>query len=129
VANITRNWRFVANYSYTDFIRTNVGAEIATWYGIKKVDGRLVQGAGQDATGRYIVDASAFEPGKTVAKWIELGGLRPQANLSTLQTTGGVSIAQPVYGVRFQGRPAKGFHGRRRLALAQCERNRCGFQG
>jgi outer membrane receptor protein involved in Fe transport len=97
VANITRNWRFVANYSYTDFMRKNVGAEIAAWYGLKKVDGTLVQGVRQDATGRYVVDASAYEPGKTVAKWLELGAQRPQANVSVLQTTGGVTIAQEIF--------------------------------
>ena len=97
VANITRNWRFVANYSYTDFIRRNVGAEIVAWYGLKTANGRLVQGARQDATGRYVVDPSAYEPGKAVAKWIDLGNLRPQANLGTLTTSNGQTVAQEIY--------------------------------
>ena len=97
VANLTKNWRLVANYSYTDFIRKNVGAEIAAWYGLKLADDRLVQGARQDATGRYVVDPSAYEAGKTVAKWLELGALRPQANVSTLTTSNGQTIAQEIY--------------------------------
>ena len=40
-ANLTRNWRLVANYSYTDFIRKNVGAEVAQWYGLKMADAGL----------------------------------------------------------------------------------------
>jgi iron complex outermembrane receptor protein len=97
VANLTRNWRFVANYSYTDYIRKNVGAEVRAWFGLKLVDNRLQQGARQDATGRYVVDASAFEPGKTIAKWLELGTLRPQADVSTLTTSNGQSVAQEIY--------------------------------
>ena len=96
-ANLTRNWRLVANYSYTDFIRKNVGAEVAQWYGLKMADDRFVQGVRQDATGRFVVDPSAFEPGMTVAKWLELGALRPQANVSTLTTSNGNSIAQEIY--------------------------------
>ncbi len=96
-ANLTRNWRLVVNYSHTDFIRKNVGAEIANWYGLKKVDGRLVQGVRQDATGRFVVDASAYEPGKAVTKWLELGTQLPPANVSTLTTSNGNTIAQEIY--------------------------------
>lgn len=97
VANLTSNWRLVANYSYTDFIRRNVGAEIAAWYGLKQSGNRLVQGVRQDATGKYVVDSSAFVPGKAVAQWLELGALRPQADVSTLTTSNGQSIAQEIY--------------------------------
>jgi iron complex outermembrane recepter protein len=96
-ANLTRNWRFVANYSYTDFVRKNVGAEIAAWYGLKQADGRLVQGVRQDATGRFVVDANAYEAGKTVARWIQLGASHPAGNISTLTTSNGQTIAQEIF--------------------------------
>ena len=96
-ANLTRNWRFVANYSYTDFIRQNVGAEIRSWYGLKIADGRLLNGVRQDATGRFVVDPSAFESGKTIAKWLELGAMSPAANVSTLTTSNGNTIAQEIF--------------------------------
>jgi outer membrane receptor protein involved in Fe transport len=96
-ANLTRNWRLVANYSNTDFIRRNVGAEIAAWYGLKLVNNELVQGVRQDATGRYVVDPTAFTPGKAVARWLELGALRPQADVTVLTTSNGNTIAQEIY--------------------------------
>ena len=96
-ANLTRNWRLVANYSYTDFIRKNVGAEVAQWYGLKMAEDRFVQGVRQDATGRFVVDPGAFAPGMTVAKWLELGALRTPADVSTLTTANGNSIAQEIY--------------------------------
>ena len=96
-ANLTPNWRLVANYAYTDFIRKNVAAEIASWYGLKMANGRLVQGVRQDATGRFVVDPSAYESGKAVAKWLELAGLRAPANASTLTTSTGATIAQEIF--------------------------------
>jgi len=87
----------VANYSYTDFMRRNVGAEIAAWYGLKLVDNRLQQGVRQDATGRFVVDPSAYVAGKTVARWLELGALLPQADVSVLTTSNGQTIAQEIY--------------------------------
>ena len=60
-------------------------------------DDRFVQGVRQDATGRFVVDPSAFEPGMTVAKWLELGALRAPANASTLTTSSGNSVAQEIY--------------------------------
>jgi hypothetical protein len=97
--NLTRNWRFVANYSYTDSGRTNLANEMVDWYGLKPAEGvRLVQGVRQDASGRYVVDASAFKSDGTVAKWIELGAKHPNANLSTLQTgSNGVTVAQEIF--------------------------------
>ena len=38
----------------------------------------------QDASGRFIVDPSAYDPNGTVAKWLELAGRHPEANVSTL---------------------------------------------
>jgi hypothetical protein len=69
------------------------------WYGLKPAEGvKLVQGVRQDASGRYVVDASAFKSDGAVAKWIELGAMRPNANLSTLQTgTNGVTVAQEIF--------------------------------
>jgi iron complex outermembrane receptor protein len=97
--NLTRNWRLVLNYAYTDSTRTNMANEMADWYGLKKAEGVLVaQGARQQADGRYVVDPGAFAAGGAVAKWIELGNRHPDANLSTLATgTGGVTVAQEVY--------------------------------
>ena len=55
--NITRNWRLVANYSYTDSGRTNLANEMIAWYGLKPADGvRLVQGVTQNANGLYVVN-------------------------------------------------------------------------
>lgn len=96
-ANLSRNWRLVANYSYTDSGRTHLAEEIVAWYGLKKSDGvRLVQGVRQDATGRFVVDPNAFQPGGTIAKWIELGAMNPAANLSTLTTSNGLTVAQEI---------------------------------
>jgi len=98
-ANLTRNWRLVANYSYTDSGRTNLANEMADWYGLKHAQGvTLVQGVRQDAAGQYVVDPSAFSSGGAVAKWIELGAMNPNANLSTLATgSNGVTVAQEVF--------------------------------
>lgn len=99
-ANLTSNWRFIANYSYTDSQRTNLGRELVSWYGLKPAgDGvRLVQGVEQDANGLFVVDPSAFESGGTVAKWIELGAMAPAANPSTLTThSSGRTVAEEIY--------------------------------
>ncbi len=97
VANFTRNWRFVANYSYTDFVRKNVGSEIIAWYGLKLQDNRLAQGVTQDASGQFVVNPSAFESGKAVARWLDLGAQRPAANVSTLTTSNGQTVAQEIF--------------------------------
>lgn len=97
-ANVTPNWRFVANYSYTDSIRRNVAEEIVQWYGLTKdANGRLVQGVSQDASGRFVVNPSAFLSGQAVAKWLELGALNSAANLSTLTTSNSQTIAQEIF--------------------------------
>ncbi len=96
-ANLTRAWRLVANYSYTDSIRRNVAGEIAAWYGLRSENGRVVQGVSQDAAGRWVVNRSAFEAGGAVAKWLELGALHPEANVSTLTSGTSTTIAQEVY--------------------------------
>lgn len=97
--NLNRNWRLVLNYSYTDSGRTNLANEMADWYGLKPAKGVLVQqGVTQDALGRYVVDPKAYASGGAIAKWIELGGLSPAANLSTLATTTtGTTVAQEIY--------------------------------
>lgn len=99
-ANLTRQWRLLVNYSYTDSLRTRLANEMVAWYGLKPSgDGvRLVQGVKQDATGRYVIDPGSYLPGGTVAKWISLGALAPAANPSTLTTgTTGTTVAQEIY--------------------------------
>ncbi|MBI5767014.1 MAG: TonB-dependent receptor plug domain-containing protein [Verrucomicrobia bacterium] len=99
-ANLTRNWRLVFNYSYTDSGRTNFATEMTDWYGLKPAaDGfHVLAGVRQDATGRYVVDPNAFTSGSAIAKWIQLGSLAPGANLSTLTTdAAGTTIAQEIF--------------------------------
>jgi hypothetical protein len=97
-ANLTPNWRLVVNYSYTDSGRTNLANEMVAWYGLKKGDGSpLQQGVSQNAAGQFVVNAAAFEPGQTVAKWIELGAANPAANLSTLTTSNGMTVAEEIF--------------------------------
>ena len=98
--NLTPNWRFVFNYSYTDSGRKGIYRDAIPWFGFKAgPDGRLLVGVTQNATGQYVVDPNAFEAGGAVAKWIELGGRAPTANLSILTTTAtnSPSIAQEIY--------------------------------
>jgi outer membrane receptor protein involved in Fe transport len=98
--NLTPNWRFVLNYSYTDSGRKGLYRDAIPWYGFKAgPDGRLLVGVTQNASGQYVVDPNAFEAGGAVAKWIELGGRAPAANLSVLTTTANnsPSIAQEIY--------------------------------
>ncbi|MDO8540586.1 MAG: TonB-dependent receptor plug domain-containing protein [Opitutaceae bacterium] len=97
-ANLTRNWRLVANYSYTDSGRKNMAQEVITWYGLKPAEnGRWTQGVTQDASGQYVVDPNAFVPGGTIAKWIELGAMNPAADLSTLTTSNSQSVAEEIF--------------------------------
>jgi hypothetical protein len=97
--NLTRSWRLVFNYSYTDSGRTNLANEMADWYGLKPAAGvTLVQGVRQDAGGRYVVDPSAYAPGGTIAKWLELGARHPDANPATLATgANNVTVAQEIF--------------------------------
>lgn len=97
-ANLTSNWRLVANYSYTDSGRTNMANEMVAWYGLKKGEGvSLLQGVTQTPTGDFIVDPGAYEANGTVAKWIELSNQDPAANLSTLTTGNGLSLAEDLF--------------------------------
>ena len=97
-ANITRNWRTVINYSYTDSGRVGLAQEAITWYGLKSADPvLLVQGVTQNAAGQYVVDGNAYEIGGTVAKWLELSRMRPAANVGTLATSPGVTLAQEIF--------------------------------
>ena len=97
-ANLTRNWRAVVNYSYTDSGRVGLASEAIAWYGLKQADQvMLVQGVTQNAAGQYVVDANAYEPGGAVAKWLELSRLRPAANAGTLSTSPGVTVAQEIF--------------------------------
>ncbi len=97
-ANFTRNWRLVVNYSYTDSGRENLAPEALAWYGLKNNGPVLLQaGVTQNAQGEFVVNPGAFEANGAVAKWIELGRLAPGANLSTLQTVSGISVAQEIF--------------------------------
>lgn len=97
VANPTPNWRILANYSYTDRIRTNTAARDALpWYGFTEAGGRLVEGVTQNANGTYTVAPAAFTSGGAIARWIELGGQSPDANVTTLVTNTGVTVAQDI---------------------------------
>jgi len=54
--------------------------------------------SGKSGQAHYIIDPSAYEPGGTIAKWIELGAMRPNANPSDLESnTNGVTVAQEVF--------------------------------
>ncbi|MSU51313.1 MAG: hypothetical protein EXS37_19870 [Opitutus sp.] len=97
-ANITRNWRTVINYSYTDSGRVGLASEAIAWYGLKQADAvLLVQGVTQNAAGQYVVDSNAYEAGGAVTKWLELSRLRPAANAGTLSTSPGVTVAQEIF--------------------------------
>ena len=97
-ANLTRQWRLVANYSYTTSGRTEMAPEAVRFYGFKRADAvRLTQGVAQDAGGRFVIDPNAFEPGGAVARWIELGRGAPAANPAVLTTANGATVAQEIY--------------------------------
>ena len=97
-ANLTRQWRFVANYSYTDSARSNLYNEAFAWYGLKTDAGGLAkQGVAQNAAGQFVIDPTAYLAGGTVAKWIELGATRPAANPSALSTSANVTVAQELF--------------------------------
>ena len=99
VANLTRNWRLTANYSYTNRIRSNTSSEAIAWYGFT-YDGKLVkQGVTQNANGTYTIDPSAFTPTGMVSQWIALGNKLPAANLNTLTDstlTPAITVAQDI---------------------------------
>ena len=97
-ANLTRHWRLVANYSYTDSGRSEMAPEAVSFYGLKRADAALLtQGVSQDATGRYVIDPAAYESGGAVAKWIELGRTTAAAHPSALTTSTGATIAQELF--------------------------------
>jgi hypothetical protein len=97
-ANLTRNWRLVVNYSYTDSGRVGLAQEAIDWYGFKQADPVvLVQGVSQNASGQYVVDPGAYAPGGAVAKWIELSRLSSAADLGSVTTSGSIPIAQEIF--------------------------------
>lgn len=99
-ANLTRNWRLIVNYSWTDQVRRNLANEMAVWYGLKSgADGQLQQGVSQDSSGRFIVDPSAYDAGGTVAQWLDFAAKHPEAAVGTLTTTNGVTIAEEIFGL------------------------------
>ncbi len=100
VANITRNWRLIANYSYTNRLRANTsGADAIPWYGFT-YNGKLVkQGVTQNANGSYTIDPSAFTPTGMVSQWIALGNKLPAANVNTLLTSDAIPVAAEVMNI------------------------------
>jgi iron complex outermembrane receptor protein len=97
-ANFTRNWRLVANYSYTDSGRIGLAQEAIDWYGLKQADSvLLVQGVTQNAAGQYVVNADAYAAGEAVAKWLELSRQHPAANVSALTTSSSITVAQEIF--------------------------------
>ncbi|MES2692374.1 MAG: hypothetical protein V4773_02800, partial [Verrucomicrobiota bacterium] len=97
-ANLTKNWRLIANYSYTDIKRTNIGREVAAWYGLTR-NGPYVQGVRQESTGRLVVDPAAYSSDGTVARWLALAAQRAEANVSTLTTSNGLTVAQEIFDI------------------------------
>ena len=97
VANLTRNWRLMANYSDTNRIRSNTsGHDAIPWYGFT-YDGKLVkQGVTQNANGTYTINPSAFTSTGTVAQWIALGNKLPAANVNTLITSDAIPVAAEI---------------------------------
>ena len=97
-ANLKSNWRLVLNYSYTDSGRSNLYTDAIPWYGLKDAaPHQVTQGVAQNAAGLFVVDPNAYAPGGAVAKWLQLGGRSPDANLSTLTTSANVTIAREIY--------------------------------
>ena len=97
-ANVTRNWRLVANYSYTDSGRVEMAPEAIAFYGFKRADDVLLaQPVTQDATGRFVINPNAIESGGAAAKWIELGAKAPDANPSALVTSSGSTVAREIF--------------------------------
>jgi hypothetical protein len=98
VANPTRNMRLTVNYAYTDRAVANVYIkDVIPWYGFTMDNGLVRNGVTQDAAGSFSLDPSAYESSGTIAKWIELSRLHPDANLSTLTTTQDRTIAEEIF--------------------------------
>jgi len=97
VANPTPRWRLTANYSYTDRVRSNSGGrDVIPWFGFT-YDGKLLkEGVTQNANGTFTVNPAAFVQGKTVARWIELGSMLPEASLATLTTSSAITVTEEI---------------------------------
>ncbi|MSU24388.1 MAG: hypothetical protein EXS32_11265 [Opitutus sp.] len=97
-ANLTRNWRLLFNYSYTDSARAHLYDEAFAWFGLTRAAGGLAaQGVSQNAAGQWIINASTYTAGGTVAKWLEFGAQRPAAAPGTLTTSANVTVAQELF--------------------------------
>lgn len=97
VANPLPNWRFTANYSYTDRVRTNTGGrDVVPWYGFTPEGKLLKEGVTQNVNGTFSVDRTAFGADGTVVRWIELADQSPNAGLSTLLTSSGITVAEEL---------------------------------
>jgi iron complex outermembrane receptor protein len=97
-ANPTPNWRVTMSYAHSDRVQANTYLrDVVPWYGFKVENGLIKQGVTQGANGAFIVDPGAFESSGTVATWLELSRMRPEANLSTLVTETGLTSAQELF--------------------------------
>jgi hypothetical protein len=97
-ANLNPNWRFTMSYAYTDRVASGLfDRDVVPWYGLKTENGLIKQGVTQGTNGTFTVDPSAFESTGTVATWLELARLRNEANLSTLTTENGFTVAQELF--------------------------------
>ena len=100
VANLTPHWRLIANYSYTNALRSNTDATDAIpWYGFT-YEGKLVkQGVSQNSNGSFSINPAAFTTTGTVAQWIALGSKVPGANLTNLVTSNQITVAEEIMGM------------------------------
>ena len=98
-ANLTANWRLMANYAYNDYVNTGIySSDVIPWYGLKlDASGRVVQGVSQNAAGQYLINPNAYTSGGAVAKWLELGAMTPAANPAVLTTSSGSTVAQELF--------------------------------
>lgn len=96
-ANLTRNWRLVANYSYTDSGRSNYAGEVVEFYGLKPNGAiHLIQGVSQNAAGRFVIDRNAYRADGAIAKWLDLAAMHPAADPATLTTSANITLAQEI---------------------------------
>ncbi|MDO8539337.1 MAG: hypothetical protein Q7S40_02770 [Opitutaceae bacterium] len=97
-ANPTPNWRVTMSYAHTDRVQANTyRRDVVPWYGLKIENGLIKQGVTRNADGSFSVDPAAFESSGTIATWLELSRLRPEANLATLVTENGTTAAQELF--------------------------------
>jgi hypothetical protein len=58
-----------------------------------------VQGVTQSATGEFVIDPAAYSSDGTIAKWLELAAMHPDANVATLTASNGLTVAEEIFNV------------------------------